>query len=394
MGSEEEQDNRTADGDRPLTIALVVETGGNRGNGTSNSALQWAAELTRQGHHPRVVGIGSADFPARENHIPFVSWISRKQQMQFAEPSRKLFEKAFDGVDVVHVYLPFRFGRHAAKAARRMGLPVTAGYHLQPENITYSAGPLRYLPFMDPLIYGLFDHWLYRKVDHIHVPTELGATLLRSHGYTTPITVISNGYEPRFVPKRQSPAGSPSPRPFRIVASGRLTGEKNHILLIEAISRCRHADDIELTIAGTGPLANTLKKHADRLLTRPASIGFHRNADMPALLRSADLMVHPSIADLESVSVLEGMASGLVPVIADSPQSAAGQFSLCEESSFAVDDVEELARRIDWWIDHPDELARWGARYAQVAAEHYSVARSVRRFVAMERAVIAGHETA
>lgn len=29
--------------DRPLTIALVVDTVGNQGNGTSNSALQWAA---------------------------------------------------------------------------------------------------------------------------------------------------------------------------------------------------------------------------------------------------------------------------------------------------------------------------------------------------------------
>ena len=42
--------------DRPLTIALVVDTVGNQGNGTSNSALQWAAELERQGHHVRLVG--------------------------------------------------------------------------------------------------------------------------------------------------------------------------------------------------------------------------------------------------------------------------------------------------------------------------------------------------
>ena len=45
--------------DRPLTIALVVDTVGNQGNGTSNSALQWAAELERQGHHVRLVGIGA-----------------------------------------------------------------------------------------------------------------------------------------------------------------------------------------------------------------------------------------------------------------------------------------------------------------------------------------------
>ncbi len=374
---------------RPLTIAMVVDTSGNRGNGTSNSALQWARELERQGHHVRLVGIGAPEYPARVNHVPLVSWIAKKQQMQFAEPSDTLFRAAFRGVDVVHIYTPFRFGRRACKIAMQMGVAVTAGYHVQPENITYSAGPLKHMPGIESLIYRLFDIWLYRKIGHVHVPTELGASLLRAHGYTAKLHVISNGYEARFVPKRQRAADEPSPSPFRIVASGRLTNEKNHVMLIRAIARCRHARDIELTIAGTGPLKRKLRRLASRLLQRPASIGFHRNADMPALLRSADLLVHPSIADLESVSVIEGMASGLVPVIASSELSAAGQFALCDESLFPVDDVEALARRIDWWIDHPAELSRWGAVYAEHTKEHYSVEASVRAFVDMEREAIA-----
>ncbi|MUH59691.1 glycosyl transferase [Bifidobacterium sp. GSD1FS] len=112
---------------------------------------------------------------------------------------------------------------------------------------------------------------------------------------------------------------------------------------------------------------------------------------MPALLRSNDLLVHPSIADLESVSVIEGMASGLVPVIADSTLSAAGQFSLCPESSYPVKDVDALANSIDWWLDHPAELNKWGAQYAEHTKEHYSVESSVRKFVAMERQVIENH---
>lgn len=128
---------------------------------------------------------------------------------------------------------------------------------------------------------------------------------------------------------------------------------------------------------------------AGRLLSRPASIGFHRNADMPALLRSGNLLVHPSIADLESVSVIEGMAAGLVPVIASSSLSAAGQFALLDESLFPVDDVDALARRIDWWIDHPAQLAKWGGTYAEHTKTNYSVESSVRKFVAMEREAIA-----
>ena len=373
---------------RPLTIAMVVDTSGNRGNGTSNSALQWAEELKRQGHTVRLVGVGAPEYPARVNHVPLVSWVAKKQQMQFAEPSDTLFRAAFQGVDVVHIYTPFRFGQHACKVAKQMGIAVTAGYHVQPENITYSAGPLKYIPGIDSFIYWLFNLWLYRKIDHVHVPTELGASLLRSHGYKAKLHVISNGYEARFTPKTQHDAGKSAPIPFHIVSSGRLTNEKNHVALIQAIARCRHAQDIELTIAGTGPLKKKLQRLASRLLSRPASIGFHKNAEMPALLRSGDLLVHPSIADLESVSVIEGMAAGLVPVIASSPLSAAGQFALRDESLFPVDDVEALARRIDWWIDHPDELSKWSEIYAEHTKEYYSVEASVHKFIAMEREAI------
>ena len=94
--------------DRPLTIALVVDTVGNQGNGTSNSALQWAAELERQGHHVRLVGVGAPEYPARVNKVPLVSWVAAKQLMQFAEASDTLFRTAFQGVDVVHVYMPFK----------------------------------------------------------------------------------------------------------------------------------------------------------------------------------------------------------------------------------------------------------------------------------------------
>lgn len=375
--------------ERPLTIALVVDSIGNQGNGTSNSALQWASELERQGHHVRLVGVGAPEYPARVNKVPLVSWVAAKQQMQFAEPSDTLFRTAFAGVDVVHIYMPFKFGRRAAKIARDMGIPVTAGFHLQPENVLYSAGPLRHIPGMQNLLYRLFHLWLYRRIDHIHTPTEMTASLLRSHGYRGTMHVISNGYSPRFSARKPLNAQEAVRKPLTIVASGRLAHEKDQITLIKAVSMSRYASDIQLIIAGTGPLRRYLQFRADLMLARKAHIGFHKNADMPALLRSCNLFVHCSIADIESVSVIEAMACGLVPVIAASELSAASQFALLDESLFPVRNAAMLARRIDWWFDHPEELAAWGARYAEHTESHYSVESSVRRFVAMEREAIA-----
>lgn len=377
------------DADRPLTIALVVDTAGNEGNGTSNSALQYARELRRQGLSVRLVGIGSPEYPVPVHRIPLVSWIAAKQQMQFAQPDTAVLRKAFEGADVVHVYLPFKYGRVAVRTAHEMGIPATAGFHLQPENVLYSAGPLRYVPGASALIYWLFDRMLYRHIRHIHTPSHMIAAQLRAHGYRQRLHVISNGYSPRFTPKRQREPGSPLPRPFSIVASGRLASEKDHATLIRAVSLSRHAEDIELTICGTGPLQRELRRMAARLLPGRWSIGFHDNAQMPAFLRSCDLLVHPSIVDIESLSVLEGMASGLVPVIARSPQSAAGQFALNDHSLFEAQDPAMLAQRIDWWIDHPDELGRWGAVYAEHTREEYSIESCVRKFVAMEREAIA-----
>lgn len=371
-----------------LTLALVLDSFGNRGNGTSNSAIQYAQGLEALGHQVRLVGVGSTDYPARVHRIPLVSHVAARQQMSFARADPELFRRAFAGVDLVHIYEPFAFGRAALAQARSMGIPVTAGFHIQPENITYSAGPLRYLPGVDAAIYRLFRFWLYDHVRHIHVPTPLTADLLRSHGYKAHLHVISNGYQPRFNPgdryergryERQRPD-----RLIQVVASGRLAREKDHLTLIRALALCRNRRRISLTIAGTGPMERRLKAETARQLNgTQVSIGFHHNTTMPDLLRQADLLVHPSIADLESVSVLEGMACGAVPVIAQSDLSAAGHFALVEHSLFPVGKAQALAAQVDWWIDHPDALAVWSRRYAEHAKEHYSLDASVRAFAKM-----------
>lgn len=88
----ESNGRREDPGERPLTIAMVVDSVGNQGNGTSNSALQWARELERQGHTVRLVGVGAPVYAAKIHHVPLVSWVAAKQQMQFAEPDGRWFK--------------------------------------------------------------------------------------------------------------------------------------------------------------------------------------------------------------------------------------------------------------------------------------------------------------
>ena len=73
---------------------------------------------------------------------------------------------------------------------------------------------------------------------------------------------------------------------------------------------------------------------------------------------------------------MEAFACGLVPVIAQSPRSATPQFALDERSLFPAGDSAALARRIDYWLEHPEERGEMEKRYAESAAD-YSLENSI-----------------
>jgi glycosyltransferase involved in cell wall biosynthesis len=98
----------------------------------------------------------------------------------------------------------------------------------------------------------------------------------------------------------------------------------------------------------------------------PAEIRVVEEHEMPALMRSADLLIHAAEVELEGMAVLEALGTGLPTLVADAPRSAAWTMAIGEAFRFPAGDAEELARRIDHLIEHPDELA--AAREATVAA--------------------------
>ena len=97
------------------------------------------------------------------------------------------------------------------------------------------------------------------------------------------------------------------------------------------------------------------------------------------LLLQCDLYVHASDMESEAISCIEAFATGLVPVIANSEVSATPQFALDGRSLFRAGSPKDLARAIDYWLDHPEEREYMGELY-RVAAKRYSLANSVRMF--------------
>jgi spore maturation protein CgeB len=60
---------------------------------------------------------------------------------------------------------------------------------------------------------------------------------------------------------------------------------------------------------------------------------------------------------------LEAITCGLVPVISDSPASATNSFALGPEHLFNHKAPKDLARKIDYWIEHPEEKKQASRKY-------------------------------
>ena len=173
---------------------------------------------------------------------------------------------------------------------------------------------------------------------------------------------------------------------FNVLMVGRYAGEKRQDVLIDACAKSRHANRIQVILAGKGPLEKKYRKLAEKL-PNPIVMSFYKPDRLLEILHMADLYVHTSDAEIEAMSCMEAFACGLVPVIADSPRSATPQFALDERSLFPAGDSDALAQRIDWWIEHPEERKDMELRYAE-HAKQYALEKSIQQTEEMFRMAI------
>jgi len=66
---------------------------------------------------------------------------------------------------------------------------------------------------------------------------------------------------------------------------------------------------------------------------------------------------------------LEAITCGLVPIIANSARSATRHFALSDKNLFQTNDSVDLARKIDYWIDHPQERLQCSTDYLGFAQQ-------------------------
>jgi glycosyltransferase involved in cell wall biosynthesis len=228
---------------------------------------------------------------------------------------------------------------------------------------------------------------------------SLGAMLPRAAGVVTVSQAAAASFEglirePVVIPNgidmgHFSPAPEPRlERPFTLAFAGRLTVEKGVLVLLDAVRRLPREPEVQLLIAGDGPLRPDVEAEARRPGWPVTYLG--PREDVLAVYHQADGVVVPSLAEGFGLSALEGMACGL-PVIA-TRVGGLPELVLDRETGLLVPpgDPAALAAGMVRLATEPALAARLGAAARRRAGSAYSQERMLQALLAVYRQSLRG----
>ena len=353
-----------------MKIAIISDVLGEENNGTTITIKSLIENLKKRNHSVVVVSPYCTDEDGyhtlkTRNFYIFNKYLA-KNGVELAKPDKDILRKVISECDLAHIVLPFKTGKVAIKIAKELNVPCTTAFHCQPENVSAHFGLKDFKPFND-FIYWRFLKKLYQHTQFIHCPTEFIANELRNHGYNMDLRVISNGVDPAYKCKEVEKPKVLKDK-FCILFIARLSKEKRHDLLIEAVKQSKYKDKIQIIFAGRGPLENKLKKMGS-CLPNPPIFGFYPKKKLVKIINYCDLYVHPSDIEIEAISCLEAITCGLVPIISDSNRSATNAFALNNKCKFKRGNPTSLKDKIEYFIEHPHELAKLKEDYKEYAKQ-------------------------
>ena len=356
-----------------MNITVVCDVLGLPNNGTSMAAFNLINSMRARGHRVKVV-CPDADKSGREDYFitprynfgVFNKYVA-KNGVSLGKADEDILRAAMADAEVVHILLPFSLGMSAGKLAIEKGLPITASFHCQAENIT-SHIHLKDSKQANLMTYKILRHKFFDKCDCIHYPSKFICDTFESCTGPTNHYIISNGVSGDF---RPIPVDKPEElkNKFVILFSGRYSREKRHDILTDAIALSKHRDIIVPIYAGCGPLEKEIREHALRKLGCTPVMRFFNRGEIVKVINYSDLYVHPAEIEIEAISCLEAISCGRIPVINNSPRSATRYFALTEDNLFRCNDPRDLACKIDHWIENPEDRKKCEERYLGYAAQ-------------------------
>ncbi len=352
---------------RQQHITIVSETFPPEINGVANTLRHLCQGLMQRGHRVSVVrprqrhevtgstaSAGDALFN-EELVVPGLP-LPGYADLRFGIASSRRLARLWQNErpDAVYVATQGPLGLAAVSAARRVGIPVSSGFHTNFHQYSryYGVGALE-------RILCAYGRWFHNRTDITLVPTRKMQQVTRAMGISA-TGLWSRGIDShRFSPhKRDNELRRQwglAPNDRAVIYVGRLAPEKNLRLAVACYERIRglHPNS-RFVLVGDGPLRRELsERHPEYLFC-----GIRRGEALAKFYASGDLFLFPSKTDTFGNVVLEAMASGLAVVAFD--DAAASEHIRNEENGMkvALDDDEGFVDCALRLADQPTLLGR------------------------------------
>ncbi len=199
------------------------------------------------------------------------------------------------------------------------------------------------------------DRWMFKQFASVVAISEATRTALAHHLKVDgqAFTVVSNGIdENQFKPRRLRCFSAKTPT-LRVLMVGSLARVKDHATAIRALS---FVDNVDLIIAGNGPLRNDLETLAEQLGVESRVKFLGERRDVPQLIADSDLFVQASRWEGFCLAAVEAMSGGLPCIVSrvDGLMEVVGRAAL----PFEPGDAKDLAAKITWLSEDPERRAQ------------------------------------
>ena len=271
--------------------------------------------------------------------------------------------------DVIHFQSHVVIGRGMTIEGSKRGIRIIGTNHFMPENL------LEYTLVIPPFLTkrAIEAAWkaanrTFGRAERVTTPTRKAAEYLEAKTSVKNVVAISCGidahnYTPDMQPRTDN----------LIVFLGRVVEEKQIDKLIKAFATLDSSLDARLEIVGGGDQEARLKLLAAQLgvTKRVTFAGYVDEAYLRNALTRASVFAMPSIAELQSISTMEAMASGLPIIAADA--MALPHLVHDGENGFLFEpgNVAQLADRLTTLLSMPhDEILRFKQESLKIVAAH------------------------
>ena len=385
-----------------MKVLMVTPYLGPVYGGPANSVVALAKELGK-----RRVGLDliSTNANGQENlDVQLGSWIEKESYRVQYFPRLNLsnytisfalskwLKNHVKGYDLVHTNGVFSYPILPAHClCRRLGIPYirTPRGMLEPWALAHKAWKKKYF-------FSHIEKPALQDASALHALAAPEAMNLQRLGLTSPISIIPNGIEREEFEHVPGPAEFlekfPSAKGRKMILFlGRINPKKGLDILAEAFAKVKERyPNVVLTIAGPddGQYSADVKRNFSELGSRDDVIftGMIEKSLKKSALSAASLFVLPSYSEGFSMSVLEGMASGLPCVISKGcnfPEAGEANAALVVEA-----DTESITNAMKRCLEDPVFANELGERARKFVFEHYTWEKAAKKMVELYEAVL------